>query len=198
MWEQRYSGSEYVYGQEPNQFLASVLAFLPRGRALCLAEGEGRNAVFLARQGYQVTAVDFAVAGLKKAARLARQNRVHLNLIAADLTRFPIKPGSWEVIVSIFGHFYPEDRRKIHRQVVEGLVPGGMFVLEAYTPKQLAYRTGGPPVRELMMEAADLEKELAGLEFLILRETERAVVEGTHHRGWAAVVQVLARKPEQG
>ncbi len=195
MWEQRYQKPEFVYGREPNRFLVSVWRQLPPGRALCVAEGEGRNAVFLAQQGYRVTAVDFALAALKKAAQLARQNRVSVNLIAADLSHFPIQPESWDVMVSIFGHFLPQDRKKIHRQMVEGLVPGGMFVLEAYTPKQLIYRTGGPPTAELMMNAATLEKELVGLEFLILRETEREVIEGTQHRGWAAVVQVLAQKP---
>ena len=195
MWNQRYSGKAYVYGTEPNDFLREQLARLPRGRALCLAEGEGRNAVWLARQGYVVTAVDASDVGLAKARQLAEKQGVEIDTQHCDLRDYPFTPGHWDLIVSIFCHLPPELRQNLHRHCVAGLHSGGALLLEAYTPAQLVYRTGGPPVAELMMDAASLRKELAGLEFELLRELERELHEGVLHDGTGAVVQVLAHKP---
>jgi len=194
-WDERYDTADFVYGREPNAFLASVSGMMPPGDLLCLAEGEGRNAVFLARQGHRVVAVDSSVVGLAKAARLAGENGVRIETVTADLAAFAMEPGRWDAIVSIFCHLPPQVRRVLHRKVVEGLRPGGLFILEAYTPAQLALRTGGPPTEEMMMTLAGLREELAGLEFLQGREIERDVVEGQLHTGLGAVVQVVARKP---
>jgi len=194
-WDERYDTVDFVYGREPNAFLAEVSEQIPPGDVLCLAEGEGRNAVFLARQGHRVVAVDSSVVGLAKAARLAEESGVRIETVTADLTEFAIDPGRWDAIVSIFCHLPPQLRRALHRKVVEGLRPGGLFILEAYTPAQLALRTGGPPTEEMMMTLAGLREELAGLEFLHGREIERDVVEGRLHTGRGAVVQVVARKP---
>jgi SAM-dependent methyltransferase len=168
---------------------------MPPGDVLCLAEGEGRNAVFLARRGHRVLAVDSSAVGLAKAAQLAEEHGVRIETLTADLADFVIEPGCWDAIVSIFCHVPPSIRRTLHRQVVAGLRPGGLFVLEAYTPAQLELRTGGPPTVELLMTLADLREELAGLEFLQAREIERDVVEGRLHTGRGAVVQIVARKP---
>lgn len=194
MWDERYDTEEFVYGREPNAFLAGVSGMIPPGDVLCLAEGEGRNAVFLARRGHRVLAVDSSAVGLAKAARLAQESGVRIETMTADLAEFVIEPGRWDAIVSIFCHVPPAIRRALHRQVVTGLRPGGLFVLEGYTPAQLALRTGGPPTVELMMTLAELREELAGLEFLEERELERDVVEGRLHTGRGAVVQVVARK----
>ena len=194
-WDERYDTTDFVYGREPNAFLAEVSGMIPPGNVLCLAEGEGRNAVFLARQGHRVVAVDSSAVGLAKAARLAEESGVRIETMTADLADFALEPGKWDAIVSIFCHLPPTVRRALHRKVVEGLRPGGLFILEAYTPAQLALRTGGPPTEEMMMTLADLREELAGLEFLQGREMERDVVEGRLHTGRGAVVQVVARKP---
>jgi SAM-dependent methyltransferase len=193
-WDRRYSAPEYVYGTAPNQFLASVVHRLPTGRVLSLGEGEGRNAVFLAEQGFAVVGVDRSRVGLAKARRLAAERSVALGAVLADLAGFPIAPHAFDVIVSIFCHLPPRSRAQVHAAVVAGLRPGGVFVLEAYTPRQLAYGTGGPPVPELLVSLSDLETELDGLELAIAREVDRDVVEGRLHHGLGAVVQVLGFK----
>lgn len=194
MWDERYDTEEFVYGREPNAFLAGVSGMMPPGDVLCLAEGEGRNAVFLAKRGHRVLAVDSSAVGLAKAARLAEESGVRIETVTADLADFVIEPGRWDAIVSIFCHLPPDIRLPLHRQVVKGLRPGGLFVLEGYTPAQLALGTGGPPSAELMMTLAELREELAGLEFLQAGELERDVVEGRLHTGRGAVVQIVARK----
>lgn len=195
MWDQRYRTEEYVYGTRPNDFLASVSDRIVKGRVLCLAEGEGRNAVFLARQGHQVLAVDQSAVGLAKARRLAAANGVSIETRTVDLARFEIAPESWDAVVSIFAHVPSELRRALHRQVIRGLKHGGILVLEGYTPAQLRYKTGGPPDLDKLMTLADLREELAGLTFMHALELEREVIEGSLHTGLGAVVQVLAIKP---
>ena len=195
-WDERYHGADYVYGTEPNEFLVSRVGQLPPGRILCLAEGEGRNAVFLAEHGFDVTAVDQSAVGLAKAELLAEQRGVRIKTVVSDLADFPIEPRSWDGIVSIFAHTPPQVRRHVHNEVVRGLKPAGVFLLEAYRPEQLEYKTGGPPVVELMMSLELLHAELPGLEFEYAAETVRDVHEGRLHTGQGAVVQLLARKPE--
>ena len=195
MWDERYRGEEYVYGTAPNDFLRSQVGNVPAGRVLCLAEGEGRNAVFLAEQGLRVTAVDQSSVGLAKAERLAAERGVAIETVVADLADFLIEPDAWDGIVSIFAHMPASARVHIHRQVVRGLRSGGVLVLEAYRPEQLQYKTGGPPVVDMMMDLDGLRTELSGLEFEFAAETVRDVQEGPLHHGPGAVVEVLARKP---
>ncbi len=194
MWDERYSEPGFAYGTEPNDFLRERAAQLQPGRTLSLAEGEGRNAVFLAGLGHEVTAVDASAVGLDKARQLAAERGLDIDTRVADLAAFEIEAGGWDNIVSIFCHLPPEVRRRLHRAVVAGLRPGGMLLLEAYTPAQIALGTGGPPVAELTMTLGALREELAGLNFLHAAEREREVIEGRYHTGRAAVVQVLARK----
>ncbi|WP_239651311.1 SAM-dependent methyltransferase [Neosynechococcus sphagnicola] len=172
----------------------SVVQQIPKGRVLCLADGEGRNGVYLAQQGCQVTAVDASPIGLEKAQKLAAERSVAIETVVADLAEFPIQPDDWDAIVSIFCHLPPTIRAHVHRQVVTGLRSVGVFVLEAYTPRQLAFKTGGPPTAELTMELATLQQELKGLEFKHAVELERDIQEGLFHRGRSAVVQVVAVK----
>lgn len=196
MWNQRYATDEFVYGTEPNTFLAQEAWRMPKGgRVLSLAEGEGRNAVFLAKQGFRVTAVDASEVGLRKAAELAATHGVPLPMAVMDLADLDLGENRWDGVVSIFAHVPPEVRKPLHRRVVQALKPGGVLILEAYTPEQVGRGTGGPPHAHLMMTAQDLREELAGLDFAVLRETERPVVEGRHHTGPGAVVQVVGRKP---
>lgn len=194
-WDERYGAKEYAYGTEPNEFLASVADRLPKGKVLCLAEGEGRNAVYLASLGYEVTAVDASPVGMEKAQRLAKERGVEISTIVSDLAHFEIEPDSWDGIVSIFCHVPPVIREPLHRKVVAGLRTGGVLVLEAYRPKQIEYGTGGPPVPELTMTLEGLRKELEGLEFEHAGELDRDVTEGLYHTGIGAVVQVIAVKP---
>ncbi len=194
-WDVRYAEAEYAYGTEPNGFLAAVACQIPEGPVLCLAEGQGRNAVFLAGRGHRVTAVDQSAVGMARAGQLAASRGVAVECVAADLATFDIGAGRWAGIVSIFMHLPVELRGGIYRRAVTGLRPGGVLVMEAYAPRQLEFATGGPRDLTRLASRATIEGELAGLEFLLSQEAEREVVEGRHHRGMAAVVQVLARKP---
>jgi SAM-dependent methyltransferase len=193
-WDERYSEPGFAYGTEPNDFLASVADRLPRGPVLTLGEGEGRNAAFLAGLGHEVVAVDQSEAGLAKARRLAEERGVRVQTQQVDLRDYPIRPGAWAGIVSVFCHLPPPIRVPLHAAVVRGLRPGGVFILEAYSPRQFGRGTGGPPSPEMMVSLDDLTRELAGLEFLHARELEREVREGTYHTGLASVVQLLARR----
>ena len=195
-WDARYAASAAAYGLDPNDFLASVADRLPVGRTLCLAEGQGRNAVFLAQQGHDVLAVDQSAVGLEQAQALAESRGVRLGVEAVDLGAFALGVGRWDCVVSVFAHTPPEVRRRVHRAVAAALRPGGAFVLEAYTPAQTARGTGGPGpgAEDIAMTAAGLADELAGLRVEVLRETEREVNEGAYHTGAASVVQMLAWK----
>lgn len=193
MWDERYSTEEYAYGTKANAFLKSHANSLPKGKVLSLAEGEGRNAVFLAKAGYQVTAVDGSAVGLAKAEKLAKQNDVELELIHADLTQFDMGENAWHGIISIFFPLSAEFRKPLHSKVMRALKPGGVYLLEAYTQKQVQYGTGGGKNAELMQDKQSLSEELKGLEFKHLQELERDVVEGEYHTGLASVVQLIAR-----
>ncbi|MGE0326073.1 MAG: class I SAM-dependent methyltransferase [Polyangiaceae bacterium] len=197
MWDQRYADPDYVYGTEPNDFLKETAeAHLPEGGSvLCLAEGEGRNGVFLAGLGFKVTGVDGSSVGLEKAQRLAKQRGVEIETIVSDLADFDLGEERWDGVVSSWCHTPPELRAKLHAAVVRALKPGGALILESYTPKQLEYKTGGPPNAEWMMTLDGLRQELAGLEFVVGEEKIREVNEGKFHGGTSAVVQVVARKP---
>ncbi len=195
MWNERYSAPEYIYGTEPNDFLREqVSALPPGGRLLCLAEGEGRNAVFLAGQGFAVTAVDLSEVGLAKAAALATQRGVQIDIVHADLAAFDLGQERWDGIISIFCHLPSAVRQPLYARLAAALRPGGVLLLESYTPRQLAFGTGGPRDVDMLIDVDTLSRELPGLHFDLLQEVEREIVEGTFHTGMAAVVQAVAHK----
>lgn len=195
-WNQRYSAKAYAYGVEPNDFLVEQAHRIPAGRVLCVAEGEGRNAVYLAKLGYEVTAVDMSAAGLAKARRLAESSGVAIATQQADLASYVIEPTSWQGVVSIFAHVPPPVRRSLYGAVVRGLRPGGVVIVEAYAPRQLQYQTGGPRQPDLLVSLDALREDLRGLREIVGREQERRVVEGEFHTGLGAVVQFVACKVE--
>jgi SAM-dependent methyltransferase len=193
-WDDRYSEPGFAYGNAPNEFLASVADRLPPGPVLTLGEGEGRNAALLAGLGHEVLAVDQSEVGLAKARQRAEERGLRIETQQADLGDFAISPGAWAGIISIFCHLPPSIRLPLHAAIVRGLQPDGVFLLEAYTPRQFGRGTGGPPSPELMVTLDDLKRELSGLEFLHAVELEREVVEGAYHTGLASVVQLVARR----
>lgn len=191
MWDERYSQPGFAFGTEPNEFLAATAERIPLGRVLSLGEGEGRNAAFLASLGHQVVALDQSEVGLAKARRLAVDRGLKIETLCADLERFSIEPAAWSGIVSIFCHLPPQIRVPLYADVVRGLKPGGVFVLEAYTSHQIGRGTGGPKDPKMMPSLAVLTAELDGLEFVHACELERDVREGAYHTGVASVVQVV-------
>lgn len=195
-WDERYDDEDYVFGIEPNDFLRDQVAALPPGDVLCLADGEGRNSVFLAGTGRRVTSVDLSPRGVSKALRLADERGVSVDARVGDLATYDIGVEQWDGVVSIFAHMPVSVRSALHRRVVDALRPGGVFLLEAYTPDQIGRGTGGPQSVALTMSLCDLIVELEPLEMLHAIETERYVAEGSGHSGIAAVVQVIARKAD--
>jgi SAM-dependent methyltransferase len=194
MWDERYRAEEYAYGKNPNEFLEANVNSIPKGNVLSLAEGEGRNAVFLAKLGYLVTAVDASQAGLSKARKLAEENGVVVEFIQADLADYDLGENKWDGIVSIFCPLPSSIRKQLHKKVEAGLKRGGFFLLEAYTPDQLKHGTGGGDSVDVMQTTESLRLELAGLRFSHLVELERDVIEGIYHTGIGAVVQAIALK----
>lgn len=190
-WDRRYAEPGFAYGTEPNDFLRAMIDRLPVGRALSLAEGEGRNAVFLATHGFDVAAVDRSRVGLEKAATLASEAGVTIRTVHADLADFAIAPESVEVVIAIWCHLPAPLRRKIHRAATLALVQGGALLLEAYRPEQLAFKTGGPPVVDLLYTLDELRDDFAGLDLVHAANVEREVHEGRYHSGKSAVVQIL-------
>ena len=193
-WDARYADDEFAYGTQANDFIVEYFSRIPPGKVLCLGAGEGRNAVFLASKGYQVVALDGSVQGAKKTTKLAAQMGVLVETVTADLNGYDLGRGQWSGIISIWCHLPSQLRRAVHRRVVDGLAVGGVFLLEAYTPAQLAYGTGGPPLVDMLCARADLLTELAGLDFAVAHEIEREVAEGRHHHGKSAVVQLVGLK----
>jgi len=194
-WDERYRENGFAYGDQPNDFLRDQAAVLTPGDAICLAEGEGRNAVHLAALGHRVTAQDLSVVGLEKARSLAAQRGLQLKTLEGDLADWRAAPASLDLVVAIWMHLPAPLRARVLREAVSALRPDGVLVLEAYTPRQLGRGSGGPPVLELLVEPLQLERELQGLDLVILRECVRPIAEGRYHQGDSAVVQALGRKP---
>lgn len=194
-WDTRYAGEAFMYGTAPNDFLREQVGGLPpAGRVLCLAEGEGRNAVFLAERGFQVTGVDGSKVGLDKAQRLAGERGVKLETIVADLRDFDLGTARWDAIVSIWCHVPPELRKALHPKIAAALAPGGVFLLEHYHPRQIEYRTGGPPDPKLLLTRSELQHDFKGLKVLHAFEGEREIHEGSGHAGKSFVTQFIAQR----
>ena len=193
-WDERYGADEYMYGKEPNDFLKQHVDSLPHGSVLCLADGEGRNSVFIATTGRATWSVDLSTNGPRKTTQLAAERNVEVHAETADLATYDLGENKWDAIVSIFAHMPREVRSDLHLRVVKALKPGGVFLLEAYTPSQVGRGTGGPQDASLTMQLQDLRAELSPLYFEIGQELDRNVVEGVGHTGMASVVQVIARK----
>lgn len=196
MWNERYQAAGFAYGTSANDFLVEVEPLLRRGaRVLSLAEGEGRNAVWLAQQGHDVIAVDGSSVGLDKANALAAERGVVIDTVVADLRDFAIDEGAFDAVISIWAHVPPDLRRGLHARVAAGLRVGGLFVLEAYQPSQTKRTTGGPRDPSMCMSTATLRSELpASIEFVRCEEKTRVVKEGAFHDGESDVVQLVARR----
>lgn len=193
MWNQRYGGDRFAYGTEPNSFLAENAKLLT-GPVLSLAEGEGRNAVFMTSLGLEVLGVDGSEVGLAKAQKLAQSKSVEIRTEVADLATYEPPANFYGSVISIFGHLPSEVRRRLYPLVEQCLKPGGIIILEAYSKSQLARNTGGPKDPDMLMTAEGIENEFPNCEVILCQEIEREVVEGEFHTGLASVVQFIGRR----
>ena len=171
------------------------MALPDRGEVLCLADGEGRNGVFLAAKGLRVTGVDNSTVGLAKAERLAAERGVPYSTVVADLSVWDLGEARWDAVVSIWAHLPAPVRSALHPRLARGLRPGGVLLLEHYHPRQLGYGTGGPSDPSMMLTLEELEAAFTGWERLHGFEGERVVVEGNGHGGKSYVTQAILRKP---
>jgi SAM-dependent methyltransferase len=197
-WNRRFSAEEYVFGTEPNAFLASQKPLLARGmRALCVADGEGRNSVWLAAQGLEVTAFDFSPVGLAKATKLAERSGAKVDYHLASVEEWNWDATPYDVVIAIFVQFTPPAQRaRMFEGMVRALKPGGVLILQGYGPEQLHYGTGGPKQVENLYTEALLRESFASLEILHLAAHESEVHEGAGHSGMAALIDLVARKPK--
>lgn len=193
MWNERYGSDEFAYGTEPNSFLVENAGLLT-GPVLSLAEGEGRNAVFLASLGLDVLGVDGSEVGLAKAQKLANSKGVAIKTEVADLASYEPPASLYGSVVSISAHLPSVVRRRLYPLVEQSLKPGGIILLEAYAKSQLSRNTGGPKDLDMLMTALDIPKEFPNCEILLCQEIEREVVEGEFHTGMASVVQFIGKK----
>jgi 2-polyprenyl-3-methyl-5-hydroxy-6-metoxy-1,4-benzoquinol methylase len=194
-WDQRYSESGFAYGLEPNDFLKQHSSkFITNGKILCLCEGEGRNAIYLASQGFEVTAVDSSSIGMSKAHAWSQSLNLILNTVVCDLNDFVIEKNSWDGIISIFGHLPPDLRKSTHKKIIHGLKPNGFYLSESYTKEQLKYNSGGPKDEAMLMSLEIIQQELNDLEPIVTNKIERTIHEGKYHQGLSAVVQYLGKK----
>lgn len=195
-WDERYSADGYVYGTEPNAFLVRQRWRLERGmQVLAVADGEGRNGVWLAQQGMKVMSVDASPVGLQKALKLALARGVMLKTACADLRTWDWPQGAFDAVAAVFIHFGPADRPAMHRAMLDAVRPGGLVLLEAFRPEQLGRSSGGPPVRDMLYDADTLRADFAEADILELEEVETELDEGSFHHGPAATVRLVARRP---
>ena len=195
-WDDRYSRDEYVFGEVPNAFLAAQDHLLPKsGKALAIADGEGRNGVWLAEHGLDVVSIDASPVGLDKAKKLAAKRGVPLKTQLLDISDYDWPKDRFDVVAGIFFQFAgPELRDAIFAGMIETLKPGGLLILQGYGPRQLDYKTGGPGILENLYTEALLAEKFAALEILHPSDEDRELAEGLTHVGRSHVVDLVGRK----
>ena len=195
-WEKRFSVQDYVFGTEPNAFLKSQALVLPQsGSALAVADGEGRNGVWLAERGLDVLSIDWSPTALAKAQALAGRRGVTLRTVQTDVVRWQWPVSQFDVVVAIFIQFLtPDERRQVFARMRDALKPGGLLLIEGYRPEQLNYKTGGPSLVENLYTRALLEREFCSLSELRIIEHDSMTSEGTGHVGMSALIDLVGRK----
>ena len=197
IWNERYAGEHYHFGTKPNAFLSRQKSLLKAGeQALAIADGEGRNGVWLAQQGLQVVAVDSSDVALAKAKKLAEQRGVQLQFELAELMQWDWGVARYDVVVGIFIQFAPPGvREQMFERIKQCLKPGGLLLLEGYAPRQIGYKTGGPSQVENLYTVEQLREAFADMDIVELRDYDAEIEEGPGHKGISALVDLVARKP---
>jgi SAM-dependent methyltransferase len=197
-WNERFVGEEFIFGKEPNEYLVEQVSHYlkPNSSVLCIADGEGRNGVWLAKQGMNVLGFDVSDVALAKAKEFARQNSVSIEYVLSDSDGFDWQPNSYDAVVAIFIQYAdPAMRARTFEQVFKALKPGGIFILQGYTPKQLEYKTGGPSLIDHLYTEAMIRELASDFKILDLRSYEKVLTEGKRHTGMSALLGLTAQKP---
>ncbi len=193
-WNERYGQHEFIYGQKPNSFFEEQIALLQPGKILLPAEGEGRNAVYAATQGWEVTAFDFSEAGKKKAEKLASETGVTIDYQISAAADFEAEADTFDVVAFIYAHFPSQLRQAVHQKAVKWLKPGGKVILEAFHARQLHRNSGGPKKPEMLYDLPMLRNDFSPLQEVLLEEKIITLSEGAYHKGVAEVVRFVGEK----
>ena len=193
-WNDRYTKSEFAYGKEPNQFLKEHIHLFPKGKVLFVAEGEGRNAVFAAKNGLQVYAFDYSDSGQKKAMVLASENNVVIDYEVSDVLQLSYEKNSFDAIVFIFAHFPSDIRKKAHEELLSIVKPNGKIVFEAFSKEQLKYTSGGPKESAMLFSEDEVRKEFVNVTFDFLKTQLVMLNEGPYHQGEGKVIRFIGTK----
>ena len=196
IWNKRFSSPDYVFGEDPNAFLVSQSARLGKGHALALADGEGRNSVWLAQQGFTVDAFDFSAPAIEKGNALAAKRNVNVNFNCSAWQSFDWKPANYDLVAGIFFQFAtPDERTQLFEKIKQSLKPGGVVLIQGYGRNQLSYNTGGPGKLDHLYDEDLLREAFAGFYIQVCETYETIIHEGAGHSGMSALVGFVARKP---
>lgn len=194
-WNERFKGEEYVYGEAPNSFIKEQSYRLKGKKQIAAyAEGEGRNAVYLAKEGHDVTTYDYAENGLKKTRQLAERSHVHVNTVQADLIDETLPVEEYDAAIMVFGHVAKEHQKDMIQKIISSVKPGGIVMLEVYSEDQLRYQTGGPKNRDMLYSPVDMLSWTQGHRVLHFFYGEQERKEGLLHTGTGHVIQVILQK----
>ncbi|MCM3273146.1 class I SAM-dependent methyltransferase [Paenibacillus elgii] len=195
VWDERFKSEEYYYGEEPNVFIQQQAFRLEQCRkVIAFAEGEGRNAAFLAKRNHEVTAIDYAESGLNKTKKLARKHGVDVHTIQLDLLAEDVPNEEYDAAIMVFGHFHKDNQAMVFNKMKNAIKPKGIMMLEVYSKNQLKYGTGGPPDSDLLYDPKEILAWCEGHEVLHFFYGEQERVEGKAHSGLAHVIQLVLRK----
>ena len=193
-WDDHFAGEEFVYGKDPNIFLKQNVNAIPEGKVLCVADGEGRNGVWLAKQGYDITSIDFSPKGIEKIELFANDNEVTVNTICADLLDYDFGNNKFDGIVSIFSHFRIDEMNLLHKKYYNSLKPNGVFFMEVFAKEQLPLTTGGPKDIDLLYDIENVKKSFPNGKIELLKKDIVYLHEGKLHDGKAVVIRAIIRK----
>ena len=198
-WDERYSSEDFAYGENPNVFLKETMPQFNTGKALFAAEGEGRNAVFAACLGWDVSAFDLSEFGKMKAEKLAKKNQVSIDYTVGDIQTLAYDVNSFDALVMIYAHFPSSIKSKCHQQLISYLKPGGIIIFEAFSKNHINYNTanpkvGGPKDIDQLYSIEEIKKDFQGFEIIELIETEVELSEGSFHIGLGSVIRFIGRK----
>jgi SAM-dependent methyltransferase len=194
IWNERYQPEEFQYGMNPNDFFAEQIKDLPLGRILIPAAGEGRDAIYAAKLGWDVYAFDLSEQGEVKALKFARKENVPIHYVCADALQIQFPLESFDVIMSTYFHTPPDVRPVIHAQYIKWLKPGGTLLLEGFNKRQLAFTSGGPKNADWLFETETLALDFKSMDIKLNQEIKRTLNEGPLHQGLAEVIQLIALK----